>query len=217
MEKYNKIYSSFNVSEEVKSSQILSLVWKNFPPDSNILDLGCGQGGDSLFLAKNKFLVTAIDSSEVAVKQIKIKKDEFKLDNLELVCGDIRNFDIEEDKYQVIICRNVLNFLNKDEVLKMLHSLQDNIQKGGYIIIEVFTKNDPSFISENKFSSYFDEQELLNYFSGYKIIYYLENIILDSGHPGFTVSHKHGVARIIVQKYFQDNLVKSVKKFDLIN
>ncbi len=200
MEKYNKIYSSSNVSEDVKPSQILSLIWKNFLPSSKILDLGCGQGIDSLFLAKNDFSVIAIDSSDVAINQIKIKKDEFKLDNLELICGDINDFGIEKNKYQVIICRNVLNFLDKDKALKILNSLQDNIQKGSYIIIEVFTKDDPSFLSDNKFASYFEEQELLNIFSGYKIFYYLENIILDPGHTGFLSPHKHGVARIIAQK-----------------
>jgi tellurite methyltransferase len=200
MEKYNKIYSSSNVSEDIKPSQILSLIWKNFLPNSKILDLGCGQGIDSLFLVKNNFVVTAIDSSDVAINQIKIKKDEFKLDNLELICGDINDFNIEKNKYQVIICRNVLNFLDKDKALRILKSLQDNIQNGSYIIVELFTKNDPSFFSNNKFISYFEEQELLNIFFGYKIFYYLENIILDSGHPGFSDSHKHGVARIIVQK-----------------
>jgi len=169
-------------------------------PNSKIIDLGCGQGIDSLFLSKNGFSVTAIDSSEVAISQIKIKKDKFKLDNLELIGGDINDFNIEKNKYQVIICRNVLNFIEKDKALKIISGLQDNIQKGSYIIIEVFTKNDPSFLSDNKFACYFDDQELLNIFSGYKILCYLENTILDSGHPGFPEPHKHGVARVIARK-----------------
>jgi tellurite methyltransferase len=200
MEKYNKIYAASNIGEDIKPSQILNLIWKNFLPNSKILDLGCGQGGDSLFLAKNNFFVTAIDSSDVAINQIKTKKDEFGLDKLELICEDINNFNIEKDKYQAIICRNVLNFLDKDKALKIIKSLQNNTEESSYIIIEVFTKNDPSFFSDNKFVSYFEEQELLNIFSGYKIFYYLENIILDPGHPGFLNPHKHGVARIIAQK-----------------
>jgi len=200
MPNYNKIYSTSKIFDGTKPSQILSLVWRNFLPNSKILDLGCGQGIDSLFLSKNGFFVTAIDSSDVAINQIKIKKDEFKLNNLELICGDIKDFNIEKDKYQVIVCRNVLNFLDKDKALKILNSLKDNIQKGSYIIIEVFTKNDPSFLLDNKFASYFKEQELLSIFSGYKMLYYLENTILDPGHPGFLEPHKHGVSRIIAQK-----------------
>ena len=104
------------------------------------------------------------------------------------------------NKYQIIICRNVLNFLVKNEALKILNDLRASVQKEVYIIFEVYTKNAPSFISDNKFNSYFAEQELLNLFSGYKLIYYLENIISDPGHPGFSNPHKHGVARIIIQK-----------------
>lgn len=200
MEKYNKIYSFSNIGEDLKPSQILNLIWKSFLSNSNILDLGCGQGDDSLFLAKNNFSVTAIDSSDVAIHQIKTKKDEFGLNNLKLICGDIQDFNVEKDRYQVIICRNILNFLGKDEAINTIKNLQNNIQKEGYIIVEVFTKNDPSFLSDNKFTSYFEEQELLSIFSNYKIIYYLENTFLDLGHLGFLNSHKHGAARIIAQK-----------------
>jgi tellurite methyltransferase len=200
MEKYNKIYSSSNVSEDIKPSQILSLIWKNFLPGSKIIDLGCGQGSDSLFLAKNNFSVTAIDSSGVAIGQIKAKKDELKFDNLEPICSDINDFTIERDKYQVIICRNVLNFLDKNQAIKIIQNIKENIKSGGHIIIETFTENDPSFISDSKFASYFEEQELLKIFTGFKIIYYLENTILDPGHLGFATPHKHGVARIIAQR-----------------
>ena len=200
MANYNKIYSTSDIIDDIKPSHTLSLIWKDFLPNSKILDLGCGQGIDSLFLSKNGFSVTAIDSSEVAISQIKIKKDKFKLDNLELIGGDINDFNIEKNKYQAIICRNVLNFIEKDKALKIISGLQDNIQKGSYIIIEVFTKNDPSFLSDNKFACYFDEQELLDIFSGYKILCYLENTVLDSGHPGSPEPHKHGVARVIARK-----------------
>jgi len=162
--------------------------------------LGCGQGRDSLFLAKNDFLVTAIDSSEVAINQIKVKKNEFSFDNLELICGDISDFKIENGKYDAIICRNVLNFLDKEKTLKIVNNLKTNSKNGAYIVIDVFTKDDPSFISDNKFVCYFEEQELLKIFSDFKIVYYLENIILDNGHPGFELPHKHGVSKIIVQK-----------------
>lgn len=200
VKKYNKIYSSSKMNKKIEPSQILSLIWKNFLPNSKIIDLGCGQGGDSLFLSKNNFHVTAIDSSDVAINQIRSKKDEFKLDNLVLVCGDISDFEIVNDKYDVIICRNVLNFLDKDIALELICNIKNNSKTGSYIIIDVFTKNDPSFLKGSKFSCYFEEQEMLKIFSNFRVVYYLENIILDNGHPGFELPHEHGVSKIIVQK-----------------
>lgn len=200
MKKYNKIYSSSNVSEDIKPSQTIRLIWKNFLLGSSILDLGCGQGGDSLFLAKNNFSVTAIDSSDVAINQLEIKKNELCLNNLELICGDISDFEIVRNEYDVIICRNVLNFLDKKMALELINNIKNNSKIGAYIVIDVFTKNDPSFLSGNKFDCYFEEQELLEIFSGFKVVYYLENIILDHGHPSFEMPHKHGVSKIIAQK-----------------
>lgn len=84
--------------------------------------------------------------------------------------------------------------------LELLEIIKNKVIVGSYIIIELFTENDPSFISDQKFTSYFKKQELLNIFSDCKIIYYFENIILDPGHPGYVVLHKHGVARVIAQK-----------------
>lgn len=183
-----------------KPSQTINLIWKNFLSGGSVLDLGCGRGHDSLFLANNNFRVTAVDISEVSINQIKIKKNEFSLDNLELICGDISDFEIAKDKYDVIICRNVLNFLDKEKALEILNNIKSKAKIGSYIVIDVFTKDDPSFTSGNKFTCYFEEQELLKIFSDFKVVYYLENTILDNGHPGFELPHKHGVSKIIVQK-----------------
>lgn len=179
---------------------MINFIWQNFISGGKVLDLGCGQGRDVIFLANQGFLVTAVDKSDVAIHQLAIKKDELGLENLNLVCRDLLEFELSKDEYQVIICRNVLNFLNKETALKIIKEMQESVQTGGYIIIEVFTKNDSSFLAENKFLSYFDEQELLKIFSDYDIAYYFENIIFDSGHPGFPAPHKHGVSKIIAKK-----------------
>jgi tellurite methyltransferase len=183
-----------------KSRQSLDFVWRDFISGCFVLDLGCGQGEDSLFLANNGFMVTAVDISEEVIDKMNKIKSELKLNNLELIRADIKDFEIEKNKYQVIICCNVLNFLNKDSAMDIVNRIKDNLAEGGYAIIEVFTEKDPSFITEHRFAGYFKEQELLQIFSGFKIIHYLENIILDLGHPGFESPHKHGVARIIIQK-----------------
>lgn len=77
-----------------KPSQTISLIWQNFLTGGTVLDLGCGRGHDSLFLVQNNFIVTAVDSSEVVINQLIIKQNELSLDNLELICGDIRDFEI---------------------------------------------------------------------------------------------------------------------------
>lgn len=185
---------------ETKTSPMLSLIWNNFPSNGKVLDLGCGQGADLLFLAKNGFNTFGVDTSEVAIQQIMSKAGELGLNNVKVERTDIREYKTEPDSFDVISCQNVLNFLPKEDALKMIDIIKSGTKKDGYILIQVFTVDDPSINSDNKFASYFEIQELLHLFEGFRVYHYLENIILDQGHPGYKIPHKHGIARIIVKK-----------------
>jgi tellurite methyltransferase len=48
------------------SNQILEIATK-LPPDAKILDLGCGDERNALYLAEQRFDVTAVDVSEAAI------------------------------------------------------------------------------------------------------------------------------------------------------
>ena len=183
-------------------NKFLDLVYKNFKPQSHFLDLGCGQGQDALFMTKNNFNVTAIEKSEVAVKQIQKIIKENNLKNIEVINSNVLDFEIEKDKYDIINCRNILQFLPKDKALNLIKDIQDKIKANGYILLAAFTTDDPSFNNpKNKnIKSYFEPQEVLKLFSNFRIIYYLENIILDKGHVGSLEPHRHGIVKIIVQK-----------------
>jgi tellurite methyltransferase len=189
-----------NVDYPVKPGNSLELFWKKFPSACRILDLGCGRGGDSIFLSEKGFSLTAVDCSAEVIGSLKKEKDSRGLDSLELIISDIQDFSFEKNFYQVIICRNVLNFLKREVAENFLQFLKDSLPIGGFAIVEVFNEADPSFLSEKPFAFYFKEQELLTLFKDYKIIYYLENIIFDPGHPDFRAPHRHGVSRIVAVK-----------------
>jgi len=179
---------------------MLKLIYKNFIPESKILDLGFGQGSEVLFLAQNNFIVEAIDKSDAMVQQLNNKVVNLNLANVKLDQIDIRDYEIAANKFEVIICKDVLNFISRTEALKIIDDIKSKIKNGGYILIEVFTIEDPSFKKESKFLFYFELQELLKLFSDFKIYYYFENMILDPGHLGFVTAHQHGVARLIARK-----------------
>jgi len=50
-----------------------------YPKRGKLLDLGCGQGRDSLFLSSIGFQVTAVDVSEIGIKQLLSKANEQNL------------------------------------------------------------------------------------------------------------------------------------------
>lgn len=58
---------------------------------SRVLELGCGQGRDTLYLARNGFEVTAVDYSERAIKDLVERAGQVGLSNrITAQCHDVR-------------------------------------------------------------------------------------------------------------------------------
>jgi len=110
------------------------------------------------------------------------------------------NFKIEKNKYDVILLNNSIQFVERNNALKFIKKLQQNIKYNGFIIISAFTEDDPTTKNVNLKNIRFKKQELLSLFKNFRIYYYFENIINDKPHIGANFNHKHGIVKIIAQK-----------------
>ena len=156
----------------------------NLIPGKEVLDLGIGQGRNSIPLAELGFNVTGVDYS---AKCLEICKN--TCDKLNLVQCDIRNFNIEKDKYDLIQSRFVLQFLHKEDSYEIIKNIKSNIKINGIVYIYVFSLNDPKYqknsissefellennIFHNKIAdtyiSFFTKEEILNLFEDFKTI-----------------------------------------------
>ncbi|RXT07942.1 bifunctional 2-polyprenyl-6-hydroxyphenol methylase/3-demethylubiquinol 3-O-methyltransferase UbiG [Ammoniphilus sp. CFH 90114] len=100
----------------------------------NILDIGCGFGLTSIWLAEQGHLVTGVDMTpdmiRVAEQKAKEKKQE-----ITFLQGQLENIDdlLEGKTYDWILCHNVLGYLDRPtDALGKLYSL---LNPGGYISI----------------------------------------------------------------------------------
>lgn len=103
--KYQKDFPIFPAKFDWALKRYLDLV-----PGKEVLDLGIGQGMNSIPLSKLGYNVTGVDYSR---KCLEICKD--NCPSLNLIRDDIRNFLIEKNKYDLILSRCVLHFLHKDD------------------------------------------------------------------------------------------------------
>ncbi len=200
--KYNQIYKNNNTWGK-HPNELLQKICNLFNIGANFLDLGCGQGRDSLFMLQKGFKVDAVDNSQKAIEQIKksIQADSLPIANINLFCSDISSFDITKNKYDIINAYNSLQFLPKKEALKMIESIKSNIKDNGYVIISGFTTSDPFYKKINNDKRCFlGPQELRKIFSDFNVIEYKEEIIKDKGHPGSPEPHTHGIVKMIAQK-----------------
>ena len=204
--KFKENFPKFPAKLDLELKRYLNLV-----PGKEVLDLGIGQGRNSIPLAELGFNVTGVDYS---TKCLEICKN--TCNKLNLVKSDIRTFDIEKDKYDMILSRYVLHFLHKNDSYKIIENIKNNIKNNGIVYISVFSLEDPKFskhstssdfeildnnILHNKvndtYVSFFSKDEVLNLFSDFKTIFVSEEYCLEQN---VETPHYAGVIKYIGQK-----------------
>jgi SAM-dependent methyltransferase len=99
----------------------------------NLLDLGCGQGRDSLFLASIGYNVTAVDNSKVGLKQMinKAQSQGFKIDG---IVDDIKNIKLKK-KFNVILFDMLLHGFENSTQLELLRKYSNSLNQDGILCI----------------------------------------------------------------------------------
>jgi len=176
-------------------SKIIVNSEKLFKRKSKILDLGCGEGKDALFLAKKEHKVTAIDISESAINKLNERAKEEKL-KIKTEIMDLSNYKIKEN-YDVMIALASIHFIReKKELYNLIKNIKSKTKKKGYNVITVFRKGDSS---QKKFGMYyFNNGELSKLYSDWEIISYREFLKKDK-HGKKGKIHYHKNANLIAQ------------------
>lgn len=138
------------------------------------LDLGCGQGRNSLFLSDLGFDLTSVDVNSNSIQFLQKVIAEEGISNIKSSVYDINLADIKE-QYDFIYSTVVFMFLNADCVPSIIQNMQAHTNIGGYnlIVSAMDTEQHPC---DQGFSFTFKENELQNYYKDWEIITYNENV-----------------------------------------
>jgi len=136
-----------------------------------VLELGCGEGGISLELARRDFDVTCIDISKSAIDAIidKAKREKIKIN---AICEDLDNYKIKDD-YDIIIANGFFHFLKKERVFELIENCKEHTNQGGIHLIEVLLEEDPSQ-EEDSEGYYFPKNKLKEIYSDWMVKEYEE-------------------------------------------
>ncbi|MGJ5814281.1 class I SAM-dependent methyltransferase [Paludibaculum fermentans] len=127
--RWDQIYLSPDAKVPVNPSTLVLETTASLKPGS-ALDVGMGNGRNSIYLARKGWKVTGIDISPAAVKQASQEAAKLKVE-FDARAGDIERMDLGRDKYDLILCMYVHMV-----PIKNARKLIDSLKPGGLLIVE---------------------------------------------------------------------------------
>ena len=166
-----------------------------------VLDIGCGEGKDAVFLARNGYAVTAFDISDQGLSKAEmlaghcgVKVDFFR--------ADIRDFRLQTE-YDIIFSSGVFHYLPYALRMPAIDNLKAHTASGGIHAINVFVQKPFIPIPPDAEDGEFDAED---WKSGELFLYYHdwrfhknEERIFECSSGG--VLHKHCMDILIAEKY----------------
>ena len=98
------------------------------PTERRVLDVACGFGGSSLYLAGLGYQVDAVDVSGVALTQVRAEASKRGL-HINLIQADLTRWWVPPDRYDLIL---VSHYLNRD----LMPQLAKGLRAGGLLFVE---------------------------------------------------------------------------------
>ena len=146
----------------------------NYITPCKTLDLGAGQGKNSLYLSSLDFNITAVDTNAKFLQDLADISIKEKL-NLNVFKHDIVEANIK-DTYDFIFSTDVFMYLNPTRIQSIISNIKKQTNKGGYNLIVSALNATKHGYPLTPFPFTFIEGELREYYEDWKIIKYEEDI-----------------------------------------
>ncbi len=126
--------SSFG--EPVKTVERLAEL---IPSGGTVLDLGSGDGRNTLYLAEKGFHVKAVDLSEAAIEKLHRFAAQRGL-AVETQIADAATYSVDRT-YDAFVVVLLFQFLDEEATTRLLKEMKANTKSGGVHVVHLFTKS----------------------------------------------------------------------------
>ena len=199
---YDKRYNAEGYYWGLAPNHLCYEIMRIKPPTKSykVLDIGCGEGKDAVFLARNGYSVTAFDISEHGISKARALADHCDV-KIDFFKADVRDFRIETD-YDIIFSSGVFHYIPNELRSSIVDNLKTHTAKNGINAINVFVRKPfiplPPDIEESEIAAgTWKSGELCMYYHDW-LFHKNEERIFDCNSSG--VPHRHCMDVLIAEK-----------------
>ncbi|MGH2567663.1 MAG: class I SAM-dependent methyltransferase [Bacteroidota bacterium] len=208
------IEQKYGFENPFKPDPLAKKAMRYLPRGGQLLDVGCGEGADSVFFARNGFTVTAIDRNKDYIQRLGQSCKDEKLSSISIHHRDVTTYRYPRNRYDVVISLLVICCMKRSEFEKMLTPLKQSVKPAGIIVMSSRNYLDPemkSYLQTEKmiepntfrgkedccqFFYFIEKNRLHELFQDFQILYYREGFA-----PCKYGEHeKHGDSYIICKR-----------------
>ncbi len=164
-----------------------------------VLDAGCGEGKNAIYLAQNGATVRAIDISELAIRNARELWP--ATGNVKWEVGDVRTIEFGRDMYDVVVAYGLFHCLRtNDEIRTLTEHLQNATRPGGYNIVCAFNNRSQDLRAHPDFSPCLvDHQFYISLYSKWSLLICTDSDLTES-HPHNNIIHTHSMTRLLARR-----------------
>ncbi len=143
---WNEMHKNRKFRPKYPSEQVVQYIFRNFKRDGKekILDLGCGAGRHTLFMANENIIPYGIDYSESGVYYTKENLDENGYSGYKdnIVVADVTNLPFQDSFFDGVISYGVLYYIGFDQIKKAVEEIFRVLKPNGRAFIVVRSTED---------------------------------------------------------------------------
>ncbi len=164
---------------------------------SKILEVGCGEGQNALYLAGKGYQVDAFDLSEHGIAKLK-HRCELSKTHLNAFVADLTTYQFQQT-YDMILCFGTLHFVEKNGWKKFISAAKEHTNIGGVHIMQIFTDTVPASKDIAPFAiGLAKDEEIKESYSDWEILQF-QSYVFEDEHPNVP-KHMHASNKIVARR-----------------
>ena len=195
-EYYDDKYSQNESYWGKQPSSLARIFLQMFPPyeGQTLIDIGCGEGRDSIFFARNGYQVTGFDFSAEGVKKSIARASELNLP-IDFFQMDINEYRLERS-FDVVFASGALHYIPQHLRNEIISNYKKFTNPGGLhtFMVPIYKPFLPRNPQDDPLEQGWLSGEILTYYHDWEIVFFSEEI-QDDGDSGYKWAFNRMIAR----------------------